>query len=61
MFRHEFDLPGHMQEYGSISWTKTTFSHNKADYRIKNYYANQSLLEVTTVSNLLVLLAILLK
>ena len=61
MYRHEYDLPGQMQEPGSISWTKTTFGHNKADYRVKNYYANQGLCEVTTASNLLALFATLMK
>ena len=43
-------------ELGSQSQTKTAFEHKNADRLVKDYYANLSLLEVTTALNLLGLL-----
>ena len=53
MWRQEFDLPGQTPELGSISWTKEIFNHRKADMRIKDFFANESLLRVTTAINML--------
>ena len=57
MFRQLFDLSGQLPEPGSQSWTKEVFEHRKADTRIKNFYANESLLRVSTLINMFVILA----
>jgi hypothetical protein len=53
---HSLDLVGQLQEPGSISWTKQVCNHKRADFKNKNYFANENLLHVTTVMNLVAIL-----
>ena len=56
IYRQELDLRGQVQELGSVSSNKELFGHSKADIRIKNFFANESLMKVTTAINLLTVL-----
>jgi hypothetical protein len=56
LYRQEYDLMGQLQEPGSISWTKQVCNHKQADFKNKNYFANENLLQVTTVMNLMAIL-----
>ena len=56
IYRQEFDLMGQLQEPGSISWTKQVCNHKRADIKNKNYFANENLLHVTTLINLIAML-----
>ena len=53
IYRTHFDLPNQHSEFGSQSWVKVAWEHRNADYKVKDYNANVSLLEVTTKTNLL--------
>ena len=57
IYRQEFDLKGQVQELGSVSNVKELFNHTKADIRIKNFFANESLVKVTTAINLISVLS----
>ena len=56
IWRQHFDLPHQLAEEGSISHFKLIFSHSQADWRCKQYYANDSLMRVVTEANLIALL-----
>ena len=56
IYRQEYDLRGQVQELGSVSSNKELFGHSKADIRIKNFFANESLVKVTNAINLLTVL-----
>ena len=58
IYRQEFDLPGQKQEVGSVDWVKTIFNHTQADARLKNFFANEGLIKVTTAINLITLLGL---
>ena len=56
IYMQEFFLAGQKQEVGSVDWTKEVFHHTQADARLKNFFANESLIKVTTAINLITLL-----
>ena len=56
IWRQEFDLNHQLDEEGSISNFKLIFNHSQADWRCKQYYANDSLMRVVTEANLIALL-----
>ena len=56
IWRQEFDLNHQLDEEGSISNFKLIFNHSQADWRCKQFYANDSLMRVVTEANLIALL-----
>lgn len=56
IWRQYFDQPHQLAEEGSISNFREIFSHSQADLKCKNYFANQSLMQVVTEANLIALL-----
>ena len=52
----EFFLSGQKQEVGSVDWVKTVFNHTRADTRLKDFFANESLAKVTNAINLITVL-----
>ena len=56
IWRETYDLQLQLSEAGSISNIKTIGTHIQADYKVQNYYANDSLLRVVTKANVIALL-----